>query len=379
MTTGYESHNQSTWRGPRRTFVDRPQPGLTEKAKGLNCLGSLVLVQRLGRDRWGIACEDAEGQMTARKNFKRHVRARAAKTGESYTAALRHFRPAPKGEEMLEDTQTTLRIAVAQSTVREDPTNASLLRESGAEVRRLMKQAADAGARLVHFTEGAICLPGKRIMSSLGPDEIGPSDWTKAQWTVLTEELDRIAALSRRLGIWTVIHSVHQLRAPSRPHNSIHVVSDRGEVVARYDERMLSTTKITWMYAPGTQPVTFDVDGYRFGLLSGLDVLFAELFTQYDQLGVDAVLVSYASGSAKETVPIQARGHAVSNTCWVSLAVAANPASNAVAGVIDPYGNWAAEAPADGKPAIVATDLHRVEVSRIGRDFRGRARARIGG
>lgn len=33
--------------------------------------------------------------MTAKKRFKRLVRARAAKTGESYTAALRHFRAHP--------------------------------------------------------------------------------------------------------------------------------------------------------------------------------------------------------------------------------------------------------------------------------------------
>ena len=114
---------------------------------------------------------------------------------------------------MPENTQPTLRIAVAQSTVHEDPTNVALLRESGAEVRRLMKQAADTGARLVHFTEGAICFPSKRVMSEIGPDEIGPSDWSKAQWTVLREELDLIAALSGELGIWTVIPSVHQLPA----------------------------------------------------------------------------------------------------------------------------------------------------------------------
>jgi hypothetical protein len=57
---------------------------------------------------------------------------------------------------MPETTQTTLRIAVVQSTVHQDPTNAALLRESGADIRRLMQRAADAGARLVHFTEGAI-------------------------------------------------------------------------------------------------------------------------------------------------------------------------------------------------------------------------------
>ena len=36
--------------------------------------------------------------MTANKRFKRLVRQRAAKTGESYTAALRHFRTDPGGE-----------------------------------------------------------------------------------------------------------------------------------------------------------------------------------------------------------------------------------------------------------------------------------------
>jgi hypothetical protein len=74
---------------------------------------------------------------------------------------------------MPETTQTALRIAVAQSTVREDPTDADGLRASAAEIRRLMKDAADAGARLVHFTEGAICFPSKFVMSELGPDQVG--------------------------------------------------------------------------------------------------------------------------------------------------------------------------------------------------------------
>jgi hypothetical protein len=97
--------------------------------------------------------------MTTHRNFKRRVRARAAETGVSYTAALRHFRPTATGDDMPQTSQTTLRIAVAQSTVHEDPTSIALLRESGAEARRLMKQAADAGARLIHFTEGAISFP----------------------------------------------------------------------------------------------------------------------------------------------------------------------------------------------------------------------------
>ena len=126
---------------------------------------------------------------------------------------------------------------------------------------------------------------------------------------MLQDELDQITRLSRELGIWTVIPSVHPL-PEARPHNSMYVVSDAGKVVTRYDERMLSTTKITWMYTPGTEPVTFEVDGYRFGLALGLDVLFPELFTEYDRLDVDAVLVSYASTGVgqNEHIGVQTRG-----------------------------------------------------------------------
>jgi hypothetical protein len=43
-----------------------------------------------------------EGRMTTNKNLKRRVRMRAAKTGESYAAALLHVRPAQQGDTMPE-------------------------------------------------------------------------------------------------------------------------------------------------------------------------------------------------------------------------------------------------------------------------------------
>jgi predicted amidohydrolase len=278
-----------------------------------------------------------------------------------------------------ENPQTTLRLAVAQSTVRQDPTDVDGLRASAGEVRRLMKDAAEAGARLVHFTEGAICFPSKVVMSELGPDEVGPSDWSKAEWAVLQEELDRIAALSGELGIWTALPSVHQLPAPTRPYNSMYVVSDQGKIVSRYDERMLSTTKLTWMYSPGDGPVTFEVDGWRFGLALGLDVLFPEVFTEYDRLDVDAVLVSYASTgvSQNEQIGVQTRGSAAMNTYWTSLAVPANPGAGIESGITDPSGSWAIQGPADSTPGIAVTDLARADASMIGRDFRRKTRARV--
>jgi predicted amidohydrolase len=280
---------------------------------------------------------------------------------------------------MPEAINSTLRIAAVQSTVRDDPTDADGLRASAAEVRRFMTEAARAGARLVHFTEGAICFPSKLVMSELGPEQVGPSDWSKAEWAVLRTELDRITALSAELGIWTVIPSVHRLPAPQRPHNSMYVVSDQGTVIARYDERTLSSTKLSYMYTPGAEPVTFELDGYRFGLALGMDAHFPELFTGYERLDVDGVLMSYETGGdpGRETVATEVRGYAAANSYWVSLAVPADP-SGAYAGVIGPRGAWAAECPADGRPAVAVTDVHREdELSPLARDWRRRTRSRI--
>ncbi|WP_116949468.1 carbon-nitrogen hydrolase family protein [Jiangella endophytica] len=315
--------------------------------------------------------------MTAHRNLKRRVRARSAKTGESYTAALRHVRPVRGGDD--DPPGAALRIAVAQSTVRDDPTDVGGLRASAAEVRRLLRDAAAAGARLVHFTEGALCFPSKLVLSELGPDEVGPSDWSRAEWAVLQEELGRIAALSGELSVWTVIAAPHRRPGPDRPYNSLYVVSDQGTVAARYDERTLSNTKISYMYTPGSGPVTVDVDDYRFGLALGMDVHFPELFTEYERLDVDGVLVSYETGGVpgRETVATEARGYAAANSYWISLAVPADR-SGPHAGVIGPRGDWSAAGPADGSPAVVVTEVHRDDaLSPYARDWRRRTRSRV--
>lgn len=218
--------------------------------KGTPDLGSSSWSVRLGPACWGSRGRDVdEGRMTVNRNLKRRVRARAAKTGESYAAALRHVRPAQQGDIMPE--MNPVRLATAQVIAREDPGDGGQLRQSGREVRELMRQAHRAGARIIHFPEGATCSPHKRIMSGTGPAEVGPADWGRADWQVLRAELEATASLAGELRLWTVLGSVHPLTPPHRPHNSMYVISDRGELVTRYDERLLSNTKLSFMYTPG--------------------------------------------------------------------------------------------------------------------------------
>ena len=204
------------------------------------CLGPLSWSDRFGRGCWGACVRNVKGlTMTQNGNLKRRVRARATKTGESYTAALQHIRqPSPEDLAI-----RSVRIAVAQTSLFNDPRDRSALHASGVEMRRLMRDAHEAGARIIHLPEGTTCSPNKRIMSENGPREIGPSDWTRCEWGTLREELEAARRLASELKLWTVFGSVHQLTSPHRPHNSLYVISDHGELVTRYDERLLSNTK----------------------------------------------------------------------------------------------------------------------------------------
>ncbi|WP_209791312.1 carbon-nitrogen hydrolase family protein [Ensifer adhaerens] len=293
--------------------------------------------------------------MTKNANFKRRVRARAARTGESYTSALRHIRQI----EADHPTIGSVRLAVAQTSLFNDPRDASGLRASGTEMRRLMRDARAAGARLIHFPEGATCSPNKRIMSETGPGEIGLSDWTWFEWTVLRDELDATSRVARELGLWTVFGSVHRLSAPHRPHNSLYVVSDRGELVTRYDERMLSNTKVSYLYTPGNAPVTFEIDGIRFGCALGMETHYPEIFTEYEGLDVDCVLFSTTgeTPSAAPAFAAEALGHAASNTYWVSYSAHAPQSVAFPSGIAAPDGRWTAQCPPDGAAAIAIADI----------------------
>ena len=297
--------------------------------------------------------------MTQNGNLKRRVRARAAKTGEAYTAALRHVRDTSPDHQAPD--AKTVRLAVAQTTFFNDPRDISGLRASGIEMRLLMREAYEAGAKLVHFPEGATCSPNKRIMSVNGPKEIGLSDWNRFEWAVLREELDATRKLSRELGLWTVFGSVHQLTQPHRPHNSLYVVSDRGKLVTRYDERLLSNTKISFMYSPGKIPVTFEIDGVRFGCALGMETHYPEIFIEYERLDVDCVLFS-TTGESPDAAPAfaaEALGHAASNTYWVSYSAHTPQSMTTPSGIAAPDGRWAAQCPRDGTASIAVRDIKR--------------------
>jgi predicted amidohydrolase len=273
--------------------------------------------------------------MTSNANLKRRVRERAAKTGESYAAARQHLVPA-------DEHRTTMIVAVAQTALRPDPRSRSELSESGAQVRELMHRAAAAGAALVQFPEGALTAPSKRIVSSRGPEIIAEADWSSVDRAALRAELDAVAETASELDIWVVVGGIHFSDDELRPSNALYVISRRGALVGRYDERMLSQTKSRFMYRAGTRPLVFEARGLRFGCALGMETQYPELFAAYERAEVDCVLVSTAGNpELPEVFAIEAAGHAAANSYWLGYSGPAN-AGDPRSGVVSPTGAWAA-------------------------------------
>jgi predicted amidohydrolase len=132
------------------------------------------------------------------------------------------------------------------------------------------------------------------------------------------------------------------------------VISDKGKVVARYDKQFCSNTEITRFYSPGFEPLVFDVDGFRFGCAICIEINFPELFAEYEQIGVDCVLLSaYPIDSIFYT---KAQAHAAINNYWVSLSVPAQSASLMASGLIGPDGNSLASVDPQSELSVATMD-----------------------
>ncbi|NYH93585.1 nitrilase-related carbon-nitrogen hydrolase [Actinopolymorpha rutila] len=252
-----------------------------------------------------------------------------------------------------------VRIAVAQGVGTNGLPDAESTRERGRRVRELMGLAARGGARLVLFTEAALSgYPDKRVMSS-DPDRLAESDWSRLDWRVIAAERQLTIDHAGELGLWTVVGSVHRESESGRPFNSLYVISDRGVLEGRYDKRYLSNSESSFMFAAGDHATVISVDGMRFGCALCIEARCPEVFTEYESLGADCVLLaSYSDGLAAESLDDRRPlAHALLTEMWVAFAVPGTVPGTVASGVAAPDDRWLARGRADGIPQVVFADL----------------------
>jgi predicted amidohydrolase len=254
---------------------------------------------------------------------------------------------------------TTIRIAVAQGVGTQTPPNGASIRHQGSRARELMARAADGGARLILFTEGALSTyPDKRWMSR-DPDRVAESDWSRLDWAVLADELAATIEHAGELGLWAVVGSVHREAGHARPFNSLYVISETGHLADRYDKRFLSPTESTFMYAAGDQPTVFEVDGFRFGCALCIEANLPEVFIEYESLGTDCVLLaSYTDAPAGDPLG-SSRSMALASLTgmWIAFAAPGIAAGTAASCVASPDERWLVRGRPDGTPQVQFADL----------------------
>ncbi len=235
----------------------------------------------------------------------------------------------------------SLCIAIAQSRIDADVSS------NGAQIRMLMREARQGGARIIHFPEAALS----------GYIKAQIKDWDQVDWATLEQELSSIVCEAARLGIWVVLGCNHRLDNAKRPHNSLYVISDKGEIIHRYDKRYCSNTEVTGWYTPGTDPIYFDVEGFRFGCALCIEINFMEVFAQYEQVQADCIL--FSAYSEDPIYGIQVQGYAATNNFWISVSTPAQCSQGLVSGLIDPRGYVIAQCEKNNDPQVLIETLNR--------------------
>ena len=182
--------------------------------------------------------------------------------------------------------------------------------------RRLIEQAAAAGARLVGLPE-YFCLMGHSDRDKLALAEAPGDGPIQAM----------LSEAARSHGIW-IIGGTLPLRtgSPELALNASCVFAPDGTLAARYDKMHLfrydngrENFDEGRVLQAGSEPVTFDADGLRVGLSICYDLRFPELYRAMmsppcDLLAVPAAF-THTTGLAHWELLLRAR--AVENQCYV--------------------------------------------------------------
>ncbi len=215
-----------------------------------------------------------------------------------------------------------LRIALSQLTTGPDPvSNLALL-------RREAQRAAEAGARLIAFPEAAMACFGTRLGPLAEPLD-GP-------WATEVRQIAKDTGLVVVAGMFTPAPDGRVTNTLLATGPGVEAAYDKIHLYDAFGFRESDTV------APGSQVVTFDLDGVGIGLATCYDVRFPELFRAHADAGavVSLLPASWGAGPGKrEQWELLTRARALDATVWL-----------AAVGQADPAASGAAPAPAGSAP-----------------------------
>jgi deaminated glutathione amidase len=234
----------------------------------------------------------------------------------------------------------------------------------------LVRQAADAGARLVVLPE---------VFAWRGPR----ADEPRQRERIPGPTTEAMAALASSCGIFLCMGSIAEAVAGSpRGYNTSCLIDPTGAIIATYRKMHLFDVDLPGRVsvresddrAPGTEVVTARTPVGTLGMSICYDLRFPELYRQLSSAGADVLLVpsafTFPTGAAHWEVLCRAR--AIENQCWVIAAnqTGASPHGFADYGhsmIVDPWGTVVAQA--GDEPGVVLAELDPERTARVRREL----------
>ena len=205
--------------------------------------------------------------------------------GGEYTAAVtmskrtssKHIR-----QDVDAEPHARLTVATCQFSISGD------IEDNCAKVIHQMRIARKCEADVAHFSEAALGgYAGADFSSFDGYD-----------WNSLRCCTERIMKEAGDLKLWVILGSNHQLAGKRKPHNSLYVISDHGDIVDRYDKMFCTGNKKETSgdlkhYSAGSHFVVVTIKGIKCGFQICHDMRYPELYREYYKLGVQLMFHSY--------------------------------------------------------------------------------------
>lgn len=159
-------------------------------------------------------------------------------------------------------------------------------------VLRHMRDAKSLGADVVHFPEA--CLSGYA--------DVDLRSYKGFDWTLLEDTTRDLIKEARSIGIWMILGSAHRLSGRHKPHNSLYIVNDRGQLIDRYDKLFCAGPQSGQSgdlahYSSGEHFSVFSINGIRCGAAICHDCRYPEVYRQYARMKVQVMFQSFHAGN----------------------------------------------------------------------------------
>ncbi len=202
--------------------------------------------------------------------------------------------------------QEKLKIATCQFPV------SGKISDNSTFIKGFIREAAQNGCDLIQFPEQAL--------SGYPPVDI--TSFKDYNWQLLRAETKEIMTLAKENNIWVVLGSSHLINEKEKPLNCLYIISNKGEIVDRYDKSMLTEGDLKY-FTPGNHIVVLELKGYKLGFLICYDSCFPEMYNIYRHENVSIMIHSFYNAHhpgrtiLDDIIPAEIRVRASDNLMWV--------------------------------------------------------------